>query len=111
MQFRPAHRFDTGGKVGSGGVTVSNALTPTISGVTYDTTTGELVINGTGFEDYGGYGGIGLGQITLTGSNDQTFTFSSDDYASAVSSTQIIVDLSNTSAPICRWCKRARKPR
>ncbi len=88
--------FDTGGRASSGGVTVSDALTPTISGVIYDPTTGLLTLTGTNLEDSGGYGGVNLGQITLTGGANQTFTFNAGDYGDAISSTKAVIDLSNT---------------
>ncbi|MBE7195038.1 MAG: hypothetical protein INR66_21490, partial [Gordonia polyisoprenivorans] len=94
--------FDGGASnssTGMDGVTVSNARVPTITGVIYDSTTGVLTINGSGFENQGTYGGLNLGQITLTGQggSNQAFTFNAGDYGPAVSSTQIVVDLSKPS--------------
>ncbi|MGO8738463.1 Hint domain-containing protein, partial [Rhodoblastus sp.] len=89
--------FDTGGRASSSpDVTVSDALTPTITGVSYAPGSGVLTLTGTNFEDAGGYGGIDLGQITLTGGSGQTFTFDAGDYGNAVSSTEAVIDLSNT---------------
>ena len=60
--------FDTGGSASNGGITVSSALTPTISAVAYNATTGVLTVTGTGFENEGGDGGGVLSeQYTLTG--------------------------------------------
>jgi hypothetical protein len=91
--------FDVGGNAstsGLNGVAVSNALTPTITSVSYNRTTGVLTLTGTGFEDSGGYGGINLGQITLKNSSSGSFTFNAQDYGNATSATQATIDLSNT---------------
>ena len=96
-QLSAGDTFDVGGKASSGAVTVSNALTPMISSVSYNSNTNVLVLNGTGFENAGDYGGIYLGDFTLTGADGETTNpFNEYDYASAVSSTQIVVDLSDT---------------
>jgi VCBS repeat-containing protein len=67
--------FDIGGIADTtSGVTVSNALTPTISSVAFNATTGVLTLSGTGFENKGGAAGLRLGFFTLTGQGGVTYT-------------------------------------
>ncbi len=104
--------FDTGGAADTtSAVTVSNALTPSISAVGFDYATGVLTLTGTGFENESSTGGLRLGDFTLKGQGGSTFTLTAADAAvssettatitlngSELASVQALFDVNGTSA-------------
>ena len=77
-----ASSFDTGGTAdATSAVTVSNALTPSISSVSFNYATGVLTLGGGGFENEGGTGGLRLGDFTFEGEGGSTYTLSTANAA------------------------------
>jgi hypothetical protein len=80
--------------VTTAGVTVSNATTPSIASVTYNTATHALVVTGSGIVNLGGTVGIDPTKLTLSGDNGVTYRLTSAASAvSAISATGFTITL------------------
>jgi autotransporter passenger strand-loop-strand repeat protein len=88
--------FDTGGSASSGGVTVSSALTPTISSVAYNAATGLVTLTGAGFENEGAAVGLTPASFTFKGQGGATVTLAGT--ASISSQTSATIQLSGPRA-------------
>ncbi|MDP5330908.1 MAG: hypothetical protein NWQ87_06000, partial [Litorivicinaceae bacterium] len=78
------------------GVTVSNVPVPTITSATYDASTGNLVVTGTGLSSASGANNdIDVSKLTLTGEGGATYTLTSSN-VEITSSTSFAVTLNAT---------------
>lgn len=75
-----ASGWDTGANtISNQSITVSNAATPSLSGVTYNATTGVFTVSGSNLDNHGSNIGIALNNFTLSaGSSSYTFNASTD---------------------------------
>ena len=86
----------TGGDISdvANGITVSNVAVPTITSATYNSTSGQLVITGTGFLTLSGIGNdVVASKLTLTGEGGATYTLTDTvdvDVSSGTSATLIL---------------------
>ena len=89
----------TGGNIadGTNPVTVSNVAVPAITSATYDTTTGHLVVTGTGFSALNGLtNDIVANKFTLTGEGGSTYTLTDTSNVEITSGTSFTLALSAT---------------
>ncbi|MGM9516548.1 DUF4347 domain-containing protein, partial [Roseateles sp. DB2] len=89
----------TGGDIAdtTNGVTVSNVAVPAITSATYDSTSGQLVITGTGFLSLSGIGNdIIASKLTLTGEGGATYTLTDTADVDLSSGTSATLTLSAT---------------
>ena len=78
------------------GITASNVATPTITSATYDTSTGTLVITGTGFLKISGAANdIDVSKLTFTGEGSTTYTLTDSADVEITSGTAFTVTLSS----------------
>ena len=91
-----ASGWDTGANtISNQSITVSNAATPSLSGVTYNATTGVFTVSGSNLDNHGSNIGIALNNFTLSaGSSSYTFNASTDTIT-ALSNSSFSVTLSS----------------
>ncbi|MBI3446546.1 MAG: hypothetical protein HY055_14610, partial [Magnetospirillum sp.] len=85
------------GAIGTASVTVSNAGTPTITSVAYNTASGVLTVTGSNFSNHGANGGVLLGDLTLFGSGGSSHTLGGGSI-SVASPTSFSLTLTGTDA-------------